>query len=130
MPEIDVSRHAKERIALLGLAWGISEGEAVERLLDEFQKSGRRQTPARVDERVRVHATYEGVRTEGLFDPAAETLEITSGPLAGKRFKSPSGAAAAVVQAANPSVSPNRNGWSFWMATDTGKMLQMSRRQR
>ncbi|MEU5527682.1 hypothetical protein ABZ744_12150 [Micromonospora chersina] len=130
MAEIAVSSGVQERIALLSLAWGISEGEAVERLLNEFQKSGQRRLAPNVDKRIPVHAVYEGSRTDGLFDPGSEVLEITSGALAGKRFRSPSGAAAAVVGAANPRVRPNRNGWAFWVCTDTGSILQMIRRER
>lgn len=130
MAEVKVSHHVYERLTLLAVAWEISEGEVVERLLNDFQKSGQRRQEPRTDDRIRVHASYEGTQTDGLFDPASEVIEITSGPLAGKSFKSPSGAATAVVQAANPRVSPNRNGWSFWIRTDTGQMLQMSRRQR
>src|SRR4051812_39621448 len=118
MGDVTISQHVHERIALLALAWGISEGEVVKRLLDDFQESGQRRQEM-TDGRVNVHAVYEGSRTEGVFDPLSGALEITSGPLAGQRFKSPSGAAVAVVQATNPGVNPNRNGWSFWVRTDT-----------
>lgn len=130
MGDIAVPHHVHQRITLLALAWRISEGEAVERLLDDFQKSGQRQHGATIDSRIKVHAVYEGSRTEGLFDPSSGTLEITSGPLVGQRFKSPSGAAVAVVQKANPGVNPNRNGWSFWVRTETGELLQMVRHRR
>jgi hypothetical protein len=129
MGDIEVKRDVHNRIGLLALAWGISEGDAVERLLDHFQQTGQQRREPRVDARVNVHAVYEGFRTEGLFIPSSGGLEITSGPLAGQRFNSPSGAAVAVVQAAKPGVNPNRNGWSFWVQTDTGEMLQMIRRR-
>ena len=129
MGEIAVAHEVHERISLLALAWGTSEGKAVERLLDAFQKSGPRHQDPNVDRRIRVHAVYEGARTDGLFEPVSEALEITSGPLAGRSFRSPSGAAVAVVQATNRGINPNRNGWSFWIQTETGEILQMIRRR-
>jgi hypothetical protein len=130
MGDVAVSHHVHERITLLALAWGISEGEVVERLLDGFQKSGQRRHELNSDSPIRVHAVYEGSRTEGVFEPLSGALEITTGSLAGRRFKSPSGAAVAVVQAANPGVNANRNGWSFWVRTETGDILQMIRHRR
>ncbi|MGP3634698.1 hypothetical protein ACTU45_15215 [Streptomyces sp. 24-1644] len=72
---------------------------------------------------VDVHALYEGVRVEGFYDPAAESVTVTSGPAQG-RYKSPGGAAAAVLRAQNPKVSASRNGW---IITDTGSLLQTIR---
>jgi hypothetical protein len=76
---------------------------------------------------VAVHAIYAGSRTEGLYDPAVQSLTITTGPLAGKSFNKPSGAAVALVAALRPGVHPNRNGWSFWVDSRTGKRLQAIR---
>lgn len=130
LPEIHVSARTYERISLLARAWLVSQGEAVDRLLDNFQQSGQGGSVQETGGRMRIHAIYEGNRTDGLFDPESEVVEILSGPLAGRRFRSPSGAAVAVVQAAKPSIQPNRNGWSFWTVTDTGQILYMVRRRR
>jgi hypothetical protein len=72
---------------------------------------------------VSVRALYEGVWTEGVFDAASGRLTIASGELAGQVFKSPSGAARAVVQLLNPDVFANRNGWLFWTVTHDGQPL-------
>jgi hypothetical protein len=131
MKSILVTDGVHERIALLGRAWSYTDGEVVRRLLDEFSSSERRpgdadSSVARADD-VAVHAVYEGNRIEGVFRPDTKGLDITTGVLAGRSFKSPSGAAIAVVQAHNPDVHPNRNGWSFWIVTESGQWLQSIR---
>jgi hypothetical protein len=78
---------------------------------------------------VTIHAVYEGHRTRGVYEPATRRVTIVDGPLAARSFKSPSGAAIAVVSHYRPGVNPNRNGWSFWTVTDSGDLLQ-SLRQR
>jgi hypothetical protein len=77
---------------------------------------------------VAVYADYEGHRTQGRYDPRTTRIDITSGPLAGRSFKTPTGAARAVVAHYKPTVSPSRNGWSFWMLGDgSGNFLQSVR---
>ncbi len=116
------------QISLLARAWEVESGEAVQRLVEHFQQSPAGADAPAVQEAaaVPVHALYEGTRVPGLYDPAARSLTITSGPAAG-RYKSPSGAATAVLQALNPTVSPNRNGWTFWMADEDGAFIQSLR---
>jgi hypothetical protein len=75
---------------------------------------------------VEVHAVYEGRRTDAFYDPLSRTVTIPSGPGRGE-YDTPSGAAVAVVHALNPHVNPNRNGWSFWIVTTTGQLLQSIR---
>jgi hypothetical protein len=50
-------------------------------------------------------------------------VDITNGVLNGRSYRSPSGAAIGVVQALNPEVHPNRNGWNFWFIAENGKTL-------
>ena len=76
---------------------------------------------------VAVHAVYDGQRTAGVYDQATHRVTISEGPLAGTSYKSPSGAAIAVVTNCRPDVNPNRNGWSFWTVTTTGRLLQTLR---
>lgn len=80
----------------------------------------------RTEQGVEIHAIYEGRRTSAYYDPSSRTVTIPSGPGRGE-YESPSGAAVAVVQALNPRVNPNRNGWSFWTVTATGQLLQTIR---
>jgi hypothetical protein len=76
---------------------------------------------------VAVVARYRGRRVEGLFLPATRRLTVTTEPLAGKHFKSPSGAATAVVRALNPERgTADTNGWMFWRL-DNGDQLESLR---
>lgn len=75
-----------------------------------------------------VYADYDGHRTQGRYDLRTTRIDITSGPLVGRSFKTPTGAARAVVAHYKPGVSPNRNGWSFWTLDDgSGRFLQSIR---
>lgn len=83
---------------------------------------------AEASEGVGVYVVYAGHRTQGRYDPATRRIDITSGPLGGRSFKTPTGAARAVVSHYKPGVSPHRNGWSFWMLDDgSGRYLQSIR---
>ena len=129
---VQVLKSTREQIALLAMAWDISEAQVIDRLLATFKASGRavEGEPSASPSAVPVHAVYEGHRIEGVFDRETGTLTISSGPLAGTSYKSPSGAAVDVVHVINPKVHPNRNGWSFWTVTATGATLQTLRRPR
>lgn len=125
MKSIEVSDGVHERVALLARAWGVSAGEAIRRLLDEFVHSGE-QAPRREpeDDEIPIHAVYEGQRIDAVYHTRTKRVDAGTGVLAGQSFKSPSGAAMAIVRALNPKVHPNRNGWTFWTITQTGKTLE------
>ncbi|MCZ4120243.1 hypothetical protein [Streptomyces sp. H39-S7] len=118
------------QIALLARAWDVSPGEAVRRLVEHFQHASPTATtrPAPAGSWVAVHAIYDGVRVPGLYDPASRALTVTDSPAAGA-YRTPSGAASAVLQALKPQVKPNRNGWEFWTVDDSGELLQTLRHQ-
>jgi hypothetical protein len=127
MPQITLSTSTHSGIALLARAWSISEDRVVARLLEAFQATeGDGGALAGDPGEIRVHARYKGTRVDGLYHVPSGRLDIIDGPAAGQSFKTPSGAAIAVVQALNPRVNPNRNGWSFWM-DEEGRMLQIYR---
>lgn len=76
-----------------------------------------------------VYADYDGHRTHASYDRDTTRIDVASGPLAGLSFKTPTGAARAVVAHYKPGISPNRNGWSFWTLDDgSGRLLQSIRR--
>src|SRR5580692_4489789 len=110
MMNLAVADDVYEQVALLSRAWAVAPSEVIRRLLAEFTKGGEREPLSR-GSTVAVHAVYAGKRTDGNYDPVTKSLTITTGALAGRTFKSPSGAAVALVAALNPSVHPNRNGW-------------------
>lgn len=141
MGSVELDQSTDERLQILAQAWRVSKADAVSRVFSEWMAIGskpsagpqpehRRHEVApgtTSDGHVDVYLEYEGVRSQGLFDPSTEALRITEGPLAGKFYKSPTGAAVAVVQHVNPSVNPNRNGWSTWRVTESGEFLQSIR---
>ena len=126
MQQLAVTDEVYQQITLLARAWSISANEVIARLLRDFREIQAETTPAK-PEQVAVHAIYAGTRTEGLYDPVAQSLTITTGPLAGRAFSKPSGAAVALVAALRPDVHPNRNGWSFWVDSRSGRRLQAIR---
>lgn len=128
MKQLDVADDVYEQVTLLERAWATSASEVVRRLLIEFRGAEDRSASAKsATPQVAVHAVYERTRTDGLYDPVTQALTITTGALAGKTFGKPSGAAVALVGAQSPGVNPNRNGWSFWVVSETGKRLQSIR---
>lgn len=78
--------------------------------------------------RIPVYGLYRGTRTEAVFDVETNAIEVRTGPLKGERFKSPSGASAAVVQAERPHLHGSTNGWRFWRVASTGEELGTVRR--
>lgn len=126
---ITLTDQTAQRLRLLEGAWDTDSDGAVNRLIDRLSRVSAEgpRVPGDVGNSVAVYAVYEGRRVDGTYDAKAKTLTVTSSPCDGQSFKSPSGAAIAVVQALNPSVNPNRNGWSFWTVVDTGRTLQSIR---
>lgn len=117
-----------DKVRLLAQAWGTDDNGAIRRLLDAFQRSADEGSAAGATEgAVEVHVIFEKVRTDAVYDRSTRSITITSGPLAGKSFGTPSGAASAVIKEYRPDVSPSRNGWSFWTISADGRLLQSIR---
>lgn len=138
MTTISVPDKTLSRMRLLARAWKTTEAGAIERLLNEFESGGDGDAAGALipsgdgpssPGAVGIHFLYEGERINAEFDPGTEAVTVLDGPLAGKRFRTPSGAAVAVVQQLSPDVNPNRNGWSTWIITATGERLQSIRRR-
>jgi hypothetical protein len=125
MPSLAVTQRTYDRVTDLAHAWGISEDATVLRLLDFWK--GVSAGSADNEDEVRVHAFYGGQRAAGLYHPSTGRIDITSGPASGANGLKPSPAAAKVVKAVNPGVSPARNGWTFWIVDGSGAPLQSLR---
>ncbi len=111
MVSIEVGGATKRAVTFAARMAGVTEGEIIRRLIGQSVKP--RATAASDADGVATYADYEGHRIHArYFTPAR--VEITDGPLAGHSFKTPTGAARAVVRIYNPSVDDNRNGWTFW----------------
>jgi hypothetical protein len=118
MPTIEVDTEIKKIIAFAARMASVSEGEIIRRLIaggdsGKPVENSQIQNSPKDASGVSIYAFYEGHRTTGRFYPPAR-VEITDGPLAGQSFKSPTGAARAIVRHYNPNINDNRNGWAFW----------------
>lgn len=117
MATIEVDEAAKRTLSFAARMAGVTEAEIVRRLIAanalEVEEGGLRH------EGVLIYADYEGNRTRARYFVPGR-VEITDGPLQGRSFRSPTGAARAVVRHYNPSVNDNRNGWSFWQIDNGG----------
>ena len=116
MPTIEVDEGAKRAVSFAARMADVTEGEIVRRLiaassLEPEEEPSQKNVP--------IYADYEGHRTRALYYAPAR-VEIVDGPLKGKSFRTPTGAARAVVRHYNPSVNDNRNGWSFWQIDNGG----------
>jgi len=76
---------------------------------------------------VAVFARYVGTLTRATFDPHNHTITITTGPLSGRDFATPTAAMRAVIQHTNPTRSGAGNGWLFWIVAATGDPIQVLR---
>lgn len=81
--------------------------------------------PADPASEVPIEAVYRRHLTTATYIPATGRVRITSGPLKDTAYRSPSGAATAVMQAANPDRTGSRvSGRRFWRVTATGERVE------
>jgi negative regulator of replication initiation len=111
MPTIEVDESTRQAVLFAAQMAGVSESEIIRRLVAASVTA--KENPEPEDRGVGIYADYEGHRVRAkYFEPTR--VEIVDGPLAGQSFKTPTGAARAVVRHYNPSINDNRNGWTFW----------------
>ncbi|MQY23156.1 hypothetical protein [Nocardia macrotermitis] len=128
---IEVGRDTYEKLVLVARLTGSTPGAVVEKMVADA--SAEREPAAPVaessggDRLVGVYVTYDGYRITGSYDVATKRIDITSGRLGGRSYKTPSAAARAVVEDLNPRVNSNRNGWTFWLLEDGRGPLQAIR---
>ena len=128
-PTIEVDEQTYRSIEFAARMGSTTAGEVVARLVRSASvPDATSKEDAEGESEVGVYVDYEGHRTRGSYDRDTKRIDITSGPLAGQSFKTPTGAARAVVAHYKPDVNPNRNGWSFWLLDDgSGGLLQTIR---
>jgi hypothetical protein len=126
---IEVDQQTDDYLALAARVAGISKGQVVAQLVVLAKSEPPADSPRRPggERAVTIHADYEGHRTIARYIRGLGRIEIEDGPLAGESFKTPSEAAVRVVRKYNPEINPNRNGWTFWVITETGAPLQTIR---
>jgi hypothetical protein len=133
MPLIEVDQQTDDYLALAARVAGISKGQVVAQLIAFTRSEPADTDPSRPDREppglrtIAIHADYEGHRTNATFVRGLGRIEILDGPLAGRSFKTPSEAAKEIVTTYNPSVSANRNGWTFWIISENNAPLQTIR---
>ncbi|MEV0127359.1 hypothetical protein AB0H83_02675 [Dactylosporangium sp. NPDC050688] len=117
MATIEVDGETKRTVSFAARMAGVTEGEIVRRLV--AGSVAREQEPAGAPAGTPIYADYAGHRTRALYF-APTRVEIIDGPLKGTSYKSPTGAARAVVRHYNAKVNDNRNGWGFWQLDQEG----------
>jgi hypothetical protein len=127
-PTIEVDEGTFRSLEFAARIAGTTPGGIVARLVETAS------TPAdrpEISTELAVFADYEGHRTHARYDRTTGRVDITSGPLGGQSFKTPTGAARAVVAHYNADVSSNRNGWTFWtLDDDSGEILDTVRQSK
>ena len=114
---IEVDGETKRTVAFAAQMAGVSEGEIVRRLVTASVTGQGGEAPR--SEGIAVYADYAGHRTRARYFAPAR-IEIIDGPLQGTSYKTPTGAARAVVRQYNSKVNDNRNGWGFWQLDQRG----------
>ncbi|HWG99096.1 MAG TPA: hypothetical protein VNV66_07170 [Pilimelia sp.] len=123
MPIVEVDAATDRYLAFAAQLAGVSKGAVIAQMIERMRAAEPSERPTEL----MIYADYAGHRTHGVFVPGPGRVEITSGPLAGSSYKTPSEAARAVVAQYNPTVSPHRNGWTFWSLESSGQPLQTVR---
>lgn len=112
MATIEVDEYTKFTVSFAARVANLSESAIIRRLVEASALTDDKR-PQPTDQGVTVYADYEGHRIRARYTEPAR-VEIIDGPLAGQSFKTPTGAARAVVRHYNPTINDNRNGWTFW----------------
>jgi hypothetical protein len=143
MRTIEVRNDTYEQLAFAARVFGVDVAEVVARLVgampsaevaqadpgadsgDQPSTNGRLRSGPDEEEEVKIHAVYQGRRISAVFMRSTAQVRVTSEPLAGRCFSSPSAAAVAVVGKLNPGREfPHTNGRTFWVIDATGKNLR------
>lgn len=130
MPTIDLDQSVYDAIDLAARITGMSHRQVVARLVQQSKAAPFPTVtpPGANDQAIEIYVDYEGHRTTALFHQLTSRVDVVDGPLAGQSFKSPSSAARNVIAHYKPEVSPQRNGWTFWILGDgSGRFLQSIR---
>jgi hypothetical protein len=112
MATIEVDEYTKFTVSFAARVANLSESAIIRRLVEASALTDDKR-PQSTDQGVTVYADYEGHRVRARYTEPTR-VEIIDGPLAGQSFKTPTGAARAVVRHYNPTINDNRNGWTFW----------------
>lgn len=118
MATIEVDEDTKRTVSFAARMAQLTEGAIIRRLIAASAWVNDEPAQPRAGG-VAVYADYEGHRVHARYIEPAR-VEIIDGPLAGQSFKTPTGAARAVIRHFNPDINDNRNGWTFWQIDEPG----------
>ncbi|WP_430784545.1 hypothetical protein [Actinoplanes sp. G11-F43] len=130
MKNIAVRDETYARLEFAARVFDVDIAEVVARLVDSSSAQMNAPTddsapPAAQPDEIGIHVVYQGKRVTAVFYESTRQVRITSGPLNGNTYGSPSAAAIAVVEIANPGrTSPQTNGRLFWTIDSTNKPLR------
>ena len=133
MAQLEIDTRTARALEFAARMANVSPSQLVARLIDQaslptpYGEASGSPPSMTAERRVAIYADYEGFRTRR-SSTRAEPGRHHLGPARGRSHKSPTGAARAVVGHYKPTVSPHRNGWSFWSIDDgSGRTLQSIR---
>jgi hypothetical protein len=126
VPAIDIDARTLAHVRFAARVAGVSESAIVAQAVEAFVDAGVGQRDPW--EPVPIFGEYGDEQVEALYVPVTRRVTITSGPLTGDRYGSPSGAARAVVLSVNPKrLATQTNGWRFWRLISNGDRLEVLR---
>lgn len=129
MPTIELDDETYRMVRFAARLLGVSDSDVVARAVRAFS-DGADPPPTAPDpwEPVPLYGEYEGQRVEAEYVRATRRLAVTSGPVAGQTFSTPSAAATAVIAALKPDRAyAQTNGWKFWRIAATHQRLETLR---
>lgn len=129
MATIELDDETYQLVLFAARLFGVSESEVVARAVRALSQPDAVTAPAPdLWVPVPLYGEYEGHRVEAEYVRATRRLTVTTPPLAGQTFSTPSAAATAVIGALKPArASAQTNGWKFWRIAATHQRLETLR---
>jgi hypothetical protein len=124
VPQIAVDEDVFRYIMDISEAAGVSPSTVIRRKFKVPDFVDRPMGP----EWLKVYMAYKGTAVTGELNVKSKELLVKDGSHAGRRFKTPSEAAVAVISSLNPALeNPSINGWKTWRLTDDDKLIDVLR---
>lgn len=129
MQTIELDEQTAALVRFAARMAGLTDSEVVARAVRSYAGQPAELPPRRDPwQPIALYGEYEGTRVEATYVPATRRVTVTSEPIAGEEFRSPSGAARAVIAALNPARTASQsNGWRFWHIAETHQRLEVLR---
>jgi hypothetical protein len=123
--KVAIDDETYQYVAFAARATGMTEAEVLARAVAALREAPLADARSDTWAERPIYGEYRGQRVTALFLPATRRVTVTSEPLAGSDFRSPSAAASAVVAALNDGREMHRvNGMRFWRDVASGVRLE------